>query len=123
LATGAREIPVKVEIAATPPTRQRGLMFRQSLPEEEGMLFLFPASEQLSFWMKNTYLPLDMIFIKSDMTVLGVVEGAIPLTEESRAVPGESQYVLEVNATFARRHGIGPGTQVRFEGTELVSVE
>jgi uncharacterized protein len=68
LASGAREIPVKVEIAATPPTRQRGLMFRQSLPENEGMLFLFPASEPLSFWMKNTYLPLDMIFIKLSMS-------------------------------------------------------
>lgn len=121
--TPAGEVSVKVEVAANPPARQRGLMFRQKLAEDEGMLFLFPASEQLSFWMRNTYLPLDMIFIKSDLTVLGVVEGAKPLTEDSRAVPGESQFVLEVNATYARRHQIGPGTKVRFEGTDLIPVE
>jgi uncharacterized protein len=120
---GRPERSVKVEIAATTDSRRQGLMYRQKLAEDEGMLFLFPASEQLGFWMKNTYLPLDMIFIKQDLTVLGVVEGAEPLTETTREVPGESQYVLEVNATYAKKHGIGPGTKVRFEGTEGIEVK
>jgi uncharacterized membrane protein (UPF0127 family) len=61
-------------------------------------------------------LPLDMIFIEPSMTVLGVVENAEPRTESSRSVPGNSQYVLEVNAGFSREHGLTPGTMVRFVG-------
>jgi hypothetical protein len=82
------------------------------------MLFLFERPEQLSFWMRNTYIPLDMIFIEPGMTVLGIVENAEPLTDTARSVPGLSQYVLEVNAGFSRRHGITAGTVVRFAGVE-----
>lgn len=120
---GQPELTVRVQIASTREQRRKGLMFREKLAEDEGMLFLFRAPEQQSFWMQNTLLPLDIIFIKSDMTVLGVVEGATPLTEDPREVPGESQYVLEVNATYAKRHGIQAGTRVRFEGTEGLSVQ
>jgi hypothetical protein len=80
------------------------------------MLFLFDQSEQLTFWMHNTYMPLDMIFIEPSLRVLGVVENAEPQTDSTRSVPGASQYVLEVNAGFSRRHGLGKGTAVRFEG-------
>ena len=118
-----KEITVRVEIVADNETRRKGLMFRQKLADDEGMLFLFNKEEQQSFWMKNTYLPLDMIFIKADMTVLGVYEGAIPQTEDSRAVPGNSQYVLEVNANFSRRHEIKAGTKARFLGTENIQVQ
>jgi uncharacterized membrane protein (UPF0127 family) len=69
--------------------------------------------------MRNTYLPLDMIFIESDLRVLGVVENAEPMTDTSRSVPGQSQYVLEVNAGFAREHGIEAGAQLEVEGFEL----
>jgi uncharacterized protein len=118
-----KEVTVRVEIVADPETRRKGLMYRQKLADDEGMLFLFNEEEHQSFWMKNTYLPLDMIFIKADLTVLGVYEGAIPLTEDGRSVPGDSQYVLEVNANFARRHEIKPGTKVRFIGTENIQVQ
>jgi uncharacterized membrane protein (UPF0127 family) len=64
--------------------------------------------------MRNTYLPLDIIFITSDWHILGIVENATPLTDAPRAVPGESQYVLEVNAGFSRQHGLGEGTKVLF---------
>ncbi len=118
---GKEPIAVGVEIARTPQERQRGLMFRQHLDPNGGMLFLFERPDHLSFWMRNTYVPLDMIFIEPGMTVLGVVENATPLSDEPRGVPGKSQYVLEVNAGFSRRHGIGPGTPVRFMGVALPS--
>lgn len=115
---GTDPVSVKVELATTPDERRLGLMHRQHLDADAGMLFLFDAPAPLSFWMRNTYIPLDMIFIKQDLTVLGVVENAEPLTDTSRNVPGLSQYVLEVNAGFARAHGIAAGTTVRFEGVE-----
>lgn len=115
---GREPVRVRVEIAATDPVRQRGLMFRRHLDEDAGMLFLFEQEEHLSFWMENTYIPLDMIFIGADKRVVGVVENAEPLTRTSREVPGESQYVLEVNAGFARRNGLGPGTLARFLGVD-----
>jgi uncharacterized membrane protein (UPF0127 family) len=94
-------------------------MFRQHMAQDAGMLFLFEAPSRLSFWMRNTYIPLDMIFIESSLRVLGVVENTEPMTDTARFVPGVSQYVLEVNAGFSRQHGIGAGTVVRFEGDQL----
>lgn len=113
---GRAPVLVRVELARTPAERQRGLMYRKELGRSAGMLFLFEAPQQLTFWMRNTYVPLDMIFIEPTMRILGIVENAEPLTETSRSVPGLSQYVLEVNAGFSREHGLGPGTKVRFEG-------
>jgi uncharacterized membrane protein (UPF0127 family) len=78
------------------------------------MLFLFDRQEHLTFWMKNTLVPLDMIFITEAKRVLGVVENAEPLTTTQRQVPGASRFVLEVVAGFAARHGITAGTQVEF---------
>jgi uncharacterized membrane protein (UPF0127 family) len=87
------------------------------MEQDAGMLFLFEHPERLTFWMRNTYIPLDMVFIASSMRIQGVVENAEPLTDAARAVEGESQYVLEVNAGFSRRYGLTKGTVVRFEGT------
>ena len=119
MAPGQEPARVTVEIARTEPERRVGLMHRKHLGAEAGMLFLFERSQQLTFWMRNTFVPLDMIFITEALTVLGVVENAEPLTESPRAVPGISKYVLEVNAGYSRAHGVGPGTVVRFEGVEL----
>jgi uncharacterized membrane protein (UPF0127 family) len=116
LPPGADPVSVRVEIARDEATRRRGLMFREHMDEDAGMLFLFERPEQLTFWMHNTYIPLDMVFIEPSLRVLGVVENAEPQTDTSRSVPGTSQYVLEVNAGFSRRHGLGKGTAVRFEG-------
>jgi uncharacterized membrane protein (UPF0127 family) len=112
---GESPIAVEVEVVETAEARQRGLMFRKQLAPMAGMLFLFERPEQHSFWMHNTLVPLDMIFIKADWTVLGIVENATPLTDAPRSVPGESQYVLEVNAGFSRRYGLRAGTSVRYE--------
>lgn len=116
---GGEPVTVRVEVARTDAERRRGLMFRQQMGQDEGMLFLFEQPSQLSFWMRNTYIPLDMIFIEPSLRVLGVVENAEPMTDSSRHVPGLSQYVLEVNAGFSRRHGLQAGTAVRFEGEGL----
>lgn len=115
LPTGRDSVPVAVEVVYRAADRSRGLMYRKQLDADAGMLFIFETEQQLSFWMRNTYIALDMIFIKADMTILGIVENATPRTEMSRKVPGRSRYVLEVNAGFSRLHGLGPGTQVRFE--------
>lgn len=119
---GSSPVTVEVEVARTPAQTQRGLMFRRELAADRGMLFLFARERQQSFWMRNTFIPLDMIFITSEMRVLGVVENAEPETEDPREVPGLSQFVLEVNAGFARANGIGPGTAVRFEDVGDVPV-
>jgi uncharacterized membrane protein (UPF0127 family) len=111
---GHDAVTVAVEVADTPSQRQQGLMYRKSLDPDAGMLFLFERPQQQTFWMHNTLVPLDMFFITHDWHVLGVVENATPLTDAPRSVPGLSQYVLEVNAGFARRHGLGAGTSVRY---------
>jgi len=114
ITTSLGNVAVRVEIADTPQTRETGLMFRRELGASDGMIFVFPAPSNHVFWMKNTYLPLDMIFINADFRVVGVVANAEPLTESPRSVPGSSLYVLEVNAGFAARHQIQPGAAVTF---------
>ena len=89
-------------------------MFRESMDADRGMLFLFPREQQLSFWMKNTFIPLDLVFIRSDRTILGVVENAEPRTLTSRRVDGISQFVLEINGGLARTRGIRAGQKVTF---------
>jgi uncharacterized protein len=110
---GGSAVSVKVELAETPEQRQRGLMFRKQLAPDSGMLFIFERPQHNVFWMHNTYLPLDMIFITEDWNVLGVVENATPQTDSPREVPGISAYVLEVNAGFSRQYGIAAGTKAR----------
>ena len=112
--SGARH-PVDVELARTEPERRKGLMDRSSLPAEAGMLFIFDESSVQSFWMKNTLIPLDMLFVSDDGHVVGIVERAEPLTETPRSVGRPSRYVLEVNGGWCAAHGVRAGDRVRFE--------
>ena len=80
------------------------------------MLFVFKQPQQLTFWMKNTEIPLDMIFAGADGTVAGIVANAEPFSERQLSVAGDSQYVLEVNGGFAQRHGIRSGDRLQFLG-------
>jgi uncharacterized membrane protein (UPF0127 family) len=114
----AGELRVKVELARTEPERQRGLMFREKLDGGRGMLFLFEAPDHLKFWMKNTYIPLDMIFIDATKRVIYVEENAEPHTLEPRGPDQLSQFVLEVPGGWARAHGIAPGVEAQFIGVD-----
>jgi uncharacterized membrane protein (UPF0127 family) len=105
-----------MEVAATPQERSKGLMFRRSLDSRAGMLFLFPEPAQLAFWMKNTFIPLDMVFVSSDWRVVGSVENVPPQTETPRQVSGESQYVLEFVAGTVKRIGVEQGAKVLIKG-------
>jgi len=116
LHTARGDVPVTVEIAATAERRSLGLMYRKDLGAEAGMLFVFDETAPLTFWMKNTPLPLDMIFIGEDRRVVGIVKDAVPFTTTSRSVGKPSRYVLEVNAGFGARHGVANGDTVSFEG-------
>jgi uncharacterized membrane protein (UPF0127 family) len=114
---GAPAARVAVEVARSGRQIQTGLMHRAQLPAGAGMLFLFARQRVQRFWMKDTLIPLDMIFVSSDMVVVGVVENAAPRTLTRRSVPGRpSQYVVEVNAGWARAHGISAGVPVEFIG-------
>ena len=112
--SGARHA-VDVELARTEPERRKGLMDRPSLPDDAGMLFIFDETSVQSFWMKNTLIPLDMIFIDDEGRIAGIVESAEPRTLTERTVGKPSRYVLEVNGGWSRAHGVRAGDRVRFE--------
>jgi uncharacterized protein len=103
-----------VEVASTPEEQARGLMFRRELPEMQGMLFDFHREQPTSFWMKNTYVSLDMIFIHRDGRILRIEENTVPLSEDliPAAGPVTVRAVLEVIAGTARKLGIAPGDRV-----------
>ena len=106
---------VRVEVVTRPEEQARGLMHRQHLDADSGMLFVYTAEDRRYFWMKNTYIPLDMVFIGANRRIVGIVRNAEPLTAVRREVDAPSQYVLEVNAGFTQRHGIRAGSPVRLE--------
>jgi len=110
--TGAHRY--EVEIANDNASRERGLMYRHEMAANHGMLFEFPTRAPVTFWMKNTYLSLDMVFIDADGTVSGVYEHAAPLSEKliSSGVPVVA--VLELNADQASDIHLKPGDKVRF---------
>ncbi|MFA7433036.1 MAG: DUF192 domain-containing protein [Gemmobacter sp.] len=102
-----------VELADTPTTRARGLMFRESMPRSAGMLFIFDEPGPVSFWMRNTLIPLDMIFADEAGRVLHVHPMAIP-HDETPIEGGEGVLaVLEINGGLAARMGIAPGAEMR----------
>jgi uncharacterized membrane protein (UPF0127 family) len=107
---------VKVEVAATAQARERGLMWRAALGEDEGMLFVFPEMADHAFWMRNTLIPLDMLFLGPGGEVIGVVENATPGSLEPRGVGRPSTYVLEVTGGWAARHGISAGARLQLVG-------
>jgi uncharacterized membrane protein (UPF0127 family) len=98
-----------VEIAESDDAQERGLMFRTGLDETAGMVFAFKIAHQAVFWMKNTCIPLDMVFVDESNRVIGVVT-APPLNEEPRQVPGFSKFVVELAAGVAKKTGIALGT-------------
>lgn len=102
-----------VEVADTADERAQGLMHRQSMPRGAGMLFIYDKEQSVSFWMRNTLIPLDMIFADSAGIVRRVHENAIPLDETGIRGGSDIQYVLEINGGLSERFGINPGTELR----------
>ncbi len=116
--SGARPA-VNVEVARTEPERRKGLMDREKLAPDAGMLFVFDETSDHGFWMLNTLIPLDMIFVGEDGRVVGIVERAEPRSTEMRSVGAPSRYVLEVNGGWAAAHGVRTGDLVRFENVRM----
>lgn len=117
LTTGSgQEVALKVELAWTRAQRERGLMFRRELAPDTGMLFIFPDESEHRFWMKNTWIPLDLIFLDAKKKVVGIIARAAPESLAPLTVGRPSQYVLEVNAGFCAAHGLAEGAQARFIG-------
>jgi uncharacterized membrane protein (UPF0127 family) len=97
---------IDVEVAATPAAQTQGLMFRSHMDDSQGMLFIFPVSEKHAFWMKNTLIPLDIIFIDSQGQIDTVYRNTVPLSERSLPSRRNVQFVVEVNGGFCDKYGI-----------------
>jgi uncharacterized membrane protein (UPF0127 family) len=128
--TGPRAIlpdnfPVRIEIAADDDTRAQGLMFRDRVPEGTGMLFMFPQAGDIPFWMKNTLVPLDMIWIDDQNRVVHVEPNVPPCKADpcpSYPPHATAKYVLELGAGQAARHHVTNGSTLKFERLENVVV-
>lgn len=104
-----------VEVAETPEQRERGLMFRETMAADAGMIFDYHRDVQISMWMKNTILPLDMVFISADGTVFSVVKGAVPFSLDIISSGGLVRAALELNAGIVDELEIRPGDKVKYE--------
>lgn len=105
-----------LEVAAEPWETTRGLMHRNSMVEDMGMVFVFDRDSRRTFWMRNTYIPLDMVFVTDAGLVDSFVENAEPRTETTRPSDGPARFVVELNAGEVARMGLQPGTEVEFHG-------
>jgi uncharacterized membrane protein (UPF0127 family) len=113
IVTGAGRHAFNVELASTPEQRSQGLMYRREMASDAGMLFDFGVRpERASMWMKNTYIPLDMLFIKADGKIESIAERTVPHSLEALSSRGPVRYVLELNGGMTARLGIEPGDRV-----------
>jgi len=112
---GSAVVSITIEVADTPEARIRGLMERWSLPELHGMLFIFDYSEVQRFWMHNTPLSLDMIFVDENRRILNIAESTTPMSKQMYTSRGPAKYVVEVKAGFSKRHGIEEGMSIQWK--------
>lgn len=103
---------IEIEVADNPSRIALGLMYREKLGENQGMLFIFPDNEPRAFWMRNTILPLDMIFADSNGIIVTIQEHTIPLSQESYISEIPAKYVVEVNAGYVNAHDIKAGDKI-----------
>ena len=115
LRADGQKVDLDVEIADTPELRTIGLMFRKSMPENAGMLFLFDREEPRAFWMKNTLIPLDMIFVRRDGSIVNIAEKAIPHNETPVPSTGPAIAVLEINGGRAAELGLKAGDIIHYK--------
>ncbi|MBN8704621.1 MAG: DUF192 domain-containing protein [Bacteroidetes bacterium] len=107
-------LKIEIEIADNDNSRMQGLMYRKHMAETEGMLFIFDYESPQTFWMKNTHLTLDMIFINRALEVVSIQKYTQPYSEGKYPSEGSALYVLEVVGGFSDRHNIQPGDKIRF---------
>lgn len=105
-------VSYQVEMATTPLQQQVGLMFRSSLPENQGMFFVFPKKEIIHMWMKNTLIPLDMLFIDENNTIVHIHEQAKPMDETIISSKYPVLKVLEINAGQVKKNGLKNGLKI-----------
>jgi uncharacterized membrane protein (UPF0127 family) len=108
---------VDCEVADTDPSRMQGLMHRQDLPQNAGMLFVFPWSEQQSFWMRDTHIPLDVAFADMHGKILNIESGS-PMSERKMLSQGPAMYVLEVPKGWFNLNGLGAGSMIDVQGID-----
>ena len=113
----AKGAPVTtIEVAENDHDRQRGLMYRATMGDEHGMIFTFGEKDDHTFWMHNTCLSLDMLFIDDDGTIVGIEESTPTMSDDAFSVGCPSKYVLELNAGWTRAHGVVAGQKVKLDG-------
>lgn len=112
LVTAAGERQIDIEVAETSEEKAKGLMFRTSLPDTQGMLFPYTPPQEITMWMKNTYIPLDMVFIRADGIVHRIEARTEPFSEKTIASNGNVAAVLELAGGAAQRLGLKPGDKV-----------
>jgi uncharacterized protein len=112
--SGGSAYKFEVEVVATPETRAQGLMYRKALAANAGMLFIYPDEKPVSFWMKNTLIPLDMLFLKSDGQIAHIAHNAVPLDETPIDSGAAVKAVLEVKGGTAAALGIKEGDRVEY---------
>jgi uncharacterized protein len=110
-----RIVTIDIEIADNDYERTRGLMYRHSLPDNAGMLFIFEKTGPLSFWMRNTYIPLDIIFADEKKQIITIYKKTEPLSYNNIPSKKDAKYVVEVNAGFCDKYGISVGDSLAFE--------
>ncbi|MBC9934381.1 DUF192 domain-containing protein [Chitinophaga qingshengii] len=103
---------IDIQLAQTDQQREDGLMYRKSMTDNQGMLFIFPDMEERSFWMKNTYISLDIIYLDDKLEIVSIQKYATPLSEQSLPSFKKAQYVLEVNGGFSDKYHIAYGDRV-----------
>ena len=112
--TSPSPIMVNVEVADNDEERMQGLMYRYSMEENNGMLFIFPEEQPRAFWMKNTFISLDIIYINADKEIVSIQKYTQPKSTYSLPSEKPAQYVLEVNAGFCDKYNIRPGDKIEF---------
>jgi len=114
---GSVAVSITIEVADAPEARVRGLQERWSLPELHGMIFIFDVPEVQKFWMHNTPLSLDMIFVDENRRILNMAESTTPMSKQTYSSKGPAKYVVEVKAGFSKRHGIEEGMRIQWKAT------
>lgn len=113
--TGSTIKNIDIELADDDEQRAQGLMYRKSMRDDQGMLFIMERNEQQGFWMKNTYISLDIIYVGADSTIVDIYKNAKPFSTQSMPSRGLAKYVVEVNGGWTTKNGVAKGDKIAFE--------